>query len=74
MKPQTTSSRFDHYLVARAQALTNAANAHTVHALLGTYYGLCALADDDVAAQERCEAVELRLRVFCRTGSFVPRS
>lgn len=70
MKSVQPRNRIDHYLVTRAQARINGANAHNVHALLGNYFGLCSLPEQEFAP--RVAAVERRLRVFCQTGELPP--
>lgn len=68
MQPQRVNSAIDHYLVARAQSRVNGANAHEVHALLGRYFGLTALAEEDPVCAQRAQRIEQRLRAFCQTG------
>ena len=65
------SSAIDHYLVARAQSRATGANAHDLHALLSTYFGLVELTDSDPTdsiCRHRLDSVESRLRAFCLTG------
>ena len=61
-------SLIDHHLVARTQACVTGANAHDVHALLGNYYELCLIAQEDESIRMRVRHVEQRLRAFCQTG------
>jgi hypothetical protein len=61
-------SLIDHHLVAKTQACVTGANAHDVHALLGNYYELCLIAQEDESIRMRVAHVEQRLRSFCLSG------
>jgi hypothetical protein len=67
VRTERVSTVIDHYLVARVQARVTGANAHDLHALLGKYFGLSSLDDEQVSP--RLQEIERRLREFCRTGS-----
>jgi hypothetical protein len=62
------SPLIDDYLVVRAEASATGANAHAVHALLGTYYELASFAMADPACAVRLAIVERKLRSFCAAG------
>lgn len=68
MQAACSPAQLDHHLVARVQNRITGQNAHDVHALLATYFGLCNMAESDPAVAEHLAAVEVRLRVFCATG------
>ena len=68
MKSCRASALLDQFLIAKVQSRVTGENAHNVHALLGNYYGLCSIEDEDQSRIARIEAIAARLRQFCVAG------